>query len=87
LNSEADAMFEWRRLSKLRSEPLSGHRPTITPADVHGRTYWRLRVFGFAAMDEANRLCSRLQAAAQRCWSGSQGAEMTASAVGAQRGD
>ncbi len=65
-------MQEWGRLSRRVSDALSGRQPATTVADVHGHTYWRLRVFGFASMDEANGLSARVKAAAQRCWSGRQ---------------
>lgn len=70
LNSEADARFEWERLTKLTSSLLTGHEPIVTQAEVRGRTYWRLRTFGFASADAATELCGQLKAMAQRCWSG-----------------
>jgi Flp pilus assembly protein TadD len=70
LNSEAEATSEWGHLSTRVADALSGRQPTITQAEVHGRTYWRIRTFGFASVDEARSLCGRLQAAALRCWWG-----------------
>lgn len=68
--SESDAAFEWDRLDKRFSDLLSAHDPTITIADVYGRTYWRLRTFGFAYMAEAKDLCARLMHAGLHCFSG-----------------
>ncbi len=70
LLSENDAMFEWNRLSKRFSDLLTAREPTITTAGVNGRTYWRLRTFGFADMKEAKDLCTRLIQAGWRCFSG-----------------
>jgi Flp pilus assembly protein TadD len=67
--SEEDAMFEWRRLNGRLSEVLAGHEPAVTPADVHGRPFWRLRTFGFASFAEANELCEELKTAGLRCFS------------------
>ena len=70
LDSEADARLEWQRLTKLASPLLAGHDPIVTQAEVRGRTYWRLRTFGFADAGTATDLCAELKAMAQRCWSG-----------------
>jgi SPOR domain len=70
LVSESDAMLEWRRLRKRTSDLLTGRRPSVVSAEVHGRTYWRLRTFGFASLTEANEMCNELKAAGFRCWPG-----------------
>jgi Flp pilus assembly protein TadD len=70
LNTEADANFEWQRLSQRMGALLDGHQPVITRAEVQGRTYWRLRTFGFVSAEAAAGLCSRVKALAQRCWPG-----------------
>ena len=70
LLSPSDAMVEWRRLGKLVPDILGGREPAIAQADVAGKTYWRLRTFGFASMKQARDLCTRLQEAGLQCWSG-----------------
>jgi Flp pilus assembly protein TadD len=70
LLSEPDALFEWHRLSKRLSQFLPGREPTITPAEVRGRAYWRLRTFGFVDIHEANDLCGQIKAAGFGCWTG-----------------
>jgi hypothetical protein len=61
---------EWRRLDTRFSGLLDAREPTITTAAENGRTYWRLRTFGFANMAEAKDLCDRLMHAGLRCFSG-----------------
>jgi Flp pilus assembly protein TadD len=70
MSSPSDAMVEWRRLGKLVPDILGGREPAIAQADVAGKTYWRLRTFGFASMKQARDLCTRLQEAGLQCWSG-----------------
>jgi Flp pilus assembly protein TadD len=70
LLSPSDAMFEWRRLGKVAPDILGGREPAIAQTDVAGKTYWRLRTYGFASMKQARDLCTRLQEAGLQCWSG-----------------
>jgi Flp pilus assembly protein TadD len=70
LLSEPDARFEWSRLSRRLADALDGREPAITPAEVHGRTYWRLRAFGFADLQDAKDMCADLRDAGWDCWSG-----------------
>ena len=70
LISQPGAMREWHRLQDRLSPFLGGREPTILRAEVHGRTYWRIRTFSFADVAEANELCGRVKAAGLRCWSG-----------------
>jgi hypothetical protein len=70
LVSEPGATLEWQRLSKRLPDLLKRREPTITTAEVRGRTYWRLRTFGFPSIAEASELCDRVKAAGLGCWSG-----------------
>ncbi|HTI81060.1 MAG TPA: tetratricopeptide repeat protein [Acetobacteraceae bacterium] len=70
VTSESDAMFEWQRLTKKMPQMLAGKAPTITPADVAGKTFWRLRTFGFGNLQEALNLCTRLMDAGWKCRTG-----------------
>ena len=47
LDTEQGARREWQHLQARMPELLSGRTPTIMSADVHGRTFWRLRTGGF----------------------------------------
>jgi Flp pilus assembly protein TadD len=70
LLSEGDAMSEWRRVDSRFSGLLAARQPMITTAAANGRTYWRLRTFGFADMAEARDLCDLLIEAGLHCFSG-----------------
>lgn len=70
LTSSPDALLEWKRLAKRLPGLLTGREPTITSVGLHGRTYWRLRTFGFTDRSEADALCDRLKADGFGCWSG-----------------
>jgi hypothetical protein len=67
LVSESDAMTEWQRLKKRMAGLLVGREPLIESALVRGRTYWRLRTFGFGSASEASDMCSSLKSAGMRC--------------------
>lgn len=60
------AWNEWRgRLGPL----LESWKPSVAAADSHGRTYWRLRVDGFADATAARDFCSGLLASGwPDCW-------------------
>lgn len=69
LHSEAGAVFERQRL-KVHRPLLADREFAITTAEVHDRTWWRLRAFGFRNIAEADSLCRRLQTAGVGCWAG-----------------
>jgi Flp pilus assembly protein TadD len=70
LLSEPDAMFEWHRLNGRFPALLRGREATMTQAEVHGRTYWRLRAWYSENIAEANELCGQLKVAGLHCWTG-----------------
>jgi Flp pilus assembly protein TadD len=70
LTSEAGAFFEWERLRRHLPQYLGERDPTVTRAEAHGRTYWRLRTFGFTNSLEAKQMCRQLEEASLRCWAG-----------------
>jgi Flp pilus assembly protein TadD len=70
LTSEGGALFEWHRLQRRLPEFLANRGPTITPAEARGRTYWRLRTFGFAGSVEAKEMCQQLRRTGLFCWTG-----------------
>jgi hypothetical protein len=69
LQSLDDAMYEWRRLSKLFPALLGGHTPVIVQADALGQAYWCLRTFGFDDLAGATAMCSEAHGSSGlRCW-------------------
>lgn len=66
-DSEAIARSEWARLSGKFGDYFAGHAPVVQEAQSGGRTFWRLRVTGFADAAEARRLCTALLAQQQAC--------------------
>ncbi len=68
LDSEQAAQAEWQLL-RARWPDLFGDRaPAVERAEVHERTFWRLRTGGFASAADANSFCARLRAAGPGCW-------------------
>jgi Flp pilus assembly protein TadD len=70
LTSRAGAFFEWDRLKRRLPQFLADREPTVTRAEAHGRTYWRLRAFGFASLPGAEEMCRRLEQTNLHCWTG-----------------
>jgi Flp pilus assembly protein TadD len=70
LTSEAGAFLEWDRLKRWLPQFLGNRDPTVTPAEARGRTYWRLRTFGFASSLEAKQMCRELERTSLHCWTG-----------------
>ena len=68
LDSEERARSEWQHLQTRMPELLSGRTPTIMPADVHGRTFWRLRTGGFHTAAEQTVFCSQVHGLGLDCW-------------------
>ncbi len=68
LDTEQRAKWEWQHLQARMPELLSGRTPTIMSADVHGRTYWRLRTGGFHSAAEQSVFCSQVHGLGLDCW-------------------
>lgn len=68
LDSEQRARSEWQHLQTQMPELLSGRTPTIMSADVHGRTFWRLRTGGFRTATEQSVFCSQVHGLGLDCW-------------------
>lgn len=62
-DSEAKANGVWKSLSG-RVSALSGLTPTVTKAEVNGRTFYRLRA---AAGSRASEVCAKLKVAGEAC--------------------
>lgn len=66
--SEEISAREWTRLAREHATLLGGIAHEIARAEIAGRgTYYRLRVGGFDAADEARNLCTALKAEGQDC--------------------
>jgi Flp pilus assembly protein TadD len=68
LDTEPLARSEWQHLQTQIPELLSGRTPTIVSADVHGRTFWRLRTGGFRTASEQSVFCSQVHGLGLDCW-------------------
>lgn len=65
--SEAEARSTFATLQRRFPGDLSGYQPVIRQAEVGGRSIYRLRV-GSMSREDANSLCSRLQASGGQCF-------------------
>jgi len=68
LNSEQAAHSEWQHLRARWPDLFTSVKPAVFQAEVHNRTYWRLRTGGFPSVGDAIEFCSRLHAAGADCW-------------------
>lgn len=67
LNSQSAAEHEWNKISASEPALFSGKSPEISMATVHGKTYYRLRVAGFAGKVDAAKFCAELSTAGSTC--------------------
>jgi Flp pilus assembly protein TadD len=67
LDSQDDAERAWRDISGATPALFSGKSPDIQPATVNGKTYYRLRVGGFANKAAAATFCAEVSAAGNAC--------------------
>ncbi len=67
LPTEEAARAEWERLLARHRDLLGGRHPEILKASRDGRTFFRLRVGGFASTAEAARFCHALIAEGGAC--------------------
>jgi hypothetical protein len=68
LDTEQLARTEWQRLQSRLYGLLDGRAPEIVSADVHGRTFWRLRTGGFRNSTEQSAFCSQVRGLGLDCW-------------------
>lgn len=66
-DSEASAKSEWARLQRQQPRQFADREPEITSVVKDGRTFWRLRTWGFEDQSAAKGFCSRIRAATSRC--------------------
>jgi hypothetical protein len=67
LNSKEAAQSAWEHLSRRMPGLFAGRRPIFMEAQVNGRTYWRLRLAGFASIAEARAFCQDVHAHGGAC--------------------
>jgi tetratricopeptide (TPR) repeat protein len=67
--NEKTAWDVWEQINSKHGAALKGAKPLVVAAEVRGRgTYYRLRLAGFDAHDEAARLCGRLKGQGTACF-------------------
>ncbi|WP_143796628.1 SPOR domain-containing protein [Paracoccus marinus] len=66
-DSDAIAGAEWDRVSGRYSSLFAGKSPVVQKHEAGGRTFWRLRVAGFAGRDDARKFCAALIEAGGDC--------------------
>lgn len=66
-DTEALAAAEWTRIAGRFPELMTGKSMVIQTAESGGRTFYRLRGFGFDSEDDARRFCSALVTEGANC--------------------
>lgn len=66
-DAPADARGEWDRVADRFASLMAGKRRVIQEASSGGRTFYRLRVEGFADVADARRFCAALLAEQVNC--------------------
>jgi hypothetical protein len=67
LPSEEAARAEWAQLAKKMPELLNGRQPNFSRIERDGRSYWRVRIAGFADVAQARGFCDRVHAKGGGC--------------------
>jgi cell division septation protein DedD len=67
LNTSDDAERAWKSISGATPALFNGKSPDIESATVNGRTFYRLRVGGFASKADAAKFCGEVSAAGNAC--------------------
>jgi len=66
-DDEAGALREWDRLAALNPEAFADKSRVIQTATSAGRTFYRLRVHGFASEEASRAFCTTIEAPDLRC--------------------
>jgi hypothetical protein len=64
---EPGAESVWNGLKARMPDLLAGKTPEIVPAVVNGQSIWRLRLGGFAGVDDAKAFCASVKAKGVAC--------------------
>ena len=67
VGSEEAAMGEWQRLSHKYPDLLGSRHPAVSRTEHDGKTFYRLRVAGFADVASATSFCGQLHAKGGSC--------------------
>jgi hypothetical protein len=67
LPTEEAARAEWAQLAKKMPELLNGRQPNFSRIERDGRSYWRVRIAGFADVAQARGFCDRVHAKGGGC--------------------
>lgn len=67
LETEDEAKTEWARLAKKMPDVLGGRTPSYTRTERDGKTWWRLRMGGFADAASAKTFCDKVKAKGGGC--------------------
>ncbi|MGB5067649.1 MAG: SPOR domain-containing protein, partial [Albidovulum sp.] len=66
-SSQAEAEQHWDQTAERYGSLLDGKRRVIEPATSAGQVFYRLRIEGFADVDDARRFCAALEADSAEC--------------------
>lgn len=58
----------WQTLVARVPDILANKKPIVVPGIVHGRTFYRLRLGGFASGSDADKFCARLKTRHVKCY-------------------
>jgi hypothetical protein len=67
VGSEEAAMGEWQRLAHKYPDLLGSRHPAVSRTEHDGKTFYRLRVAGFADVASATSFCGQLHAKGGSC--------------------
>jgi Flp pilus assembly protein TadD len=67
LNSSDAAMRAWHNISGGEPALFNGKSPEVEPVTLSGKTFYRLRVGGFASRADAAKFCGEVSAAGNAC--------------------
>jgi cell division protein FtsN len=67
LSSKEQAEAEWKQLARRAPALLESRAPSISEANVNGRSWWRVRTGGFADEAQARSFCEKLHASGIAC--------------------
>lgn len=68
LTSKKGAMTAWQHLTARVPGLFQGKTPVIVPGSVKGKTYYRLRIGGFATAGAAQDFCAKAKAKGISCY-------------------
>jgi hypothetical protein len=67
VGSEDDARRFWQRMTARMPELLGGKRPDMVHVERDGRSFWRVRLQGFADATAADAFCEQVRGKGGGC--------------------